>query len=132
MKRGFPAAIPTTGTRDLLLNNTVRAHRRPREAGVEAQFEVFEEISRAQHQLDDRVPETREALGEISAALAINIVSVDSCRWYRAVIHLRRPSASPEPAGMEAVVARAWLRFHEQNGSAPTEWREHTFVMGAP
>src|ERR1700730_11010256 len=34
--KGFPPAILTTGTRDLLLSNTVRVHRKLREAGVEA------------------------------------------------------------------------------------------------
>src|SRR5690242_9224740 len=36
----FPPAILTTGTRDLLLSNTVRSHRALRAAGVEAQLEV--------------------------------------------------------------------------------------------
>jgi len=39
---GFPPAILTTGTRDLLLSNTVRVHRALRAAGVEAQLEVYE------------------------------------------------------------------------------------------
>jgi monoterpene epsilon-lactone hydrolase len=64
---GFPPAILTTGTRDLLLSNTVRVHRKLREAGVEAQLEVFEGQSHAQYQFDDRVPETKEAFGEITA-----------------------------------------------------------------
>jgi monoterpene epsilon-lactone hydrolase len=64
---GFPPAILTTGTRDLLLSNTVRVHRKLREAGVEAQLEVYEGQSHAQYQFDDRVPETREAFGEITA-----------------------------------------------------------------
>jgi len=66
---GFPPAILTTGTRDLLLSNTVRVHRKLRQAGVEAQLEVFEGMSHAQYQFDDRVPETREAFGEIAAFL---------------------------------------------------------------
>jgi epsilon-lactone hydrolase len=64
---GFPPAILTTGTRDLLLSNTVRVHRKLRQAGVDAQLEVFEGMSHAQYQFDDRVPETREAFGEITA-----------------------------------------------------------------
>ena len=64
---GFPPAILTTGTRDLLLSNTVRVHRKLREAGVEAQLEVYEGESHAQYQFDDRVPETKEAFGEITA-----------------------------------------------------------------
>ena len=64
---GFPPAILTTGTRDLLLSNTVRVHRKLREAGIDAQLEVFEGMSHAQYQFDDRAPETREAFGEITA-----------------------------------------------------------------
>ena len=64
---GFPPAILTTGTRDLLLSNTVRVHRALRRAGVEAQLEVFEGESHAQYQFDDRVPESKEAFGEIAA-----------------------------------------------------------------
>jgi epsilon-lactone hydrolase len=63
---GFPPAILTTGTRDLLLSNTVRVHRKLRRAGVVANLNVFEGESHAQYQFDDRVPETKEAFGEIS------------------------------------------------------------------
>jgi epsilon-lactone hydrolase len=65
--QGFPPTILTTGTRDLLLSNTVRVHRKLRRAGVEAQLEVYEGQSHAQYQFDDRVPETKEAFGEIAA-----------------------------------------------------------------
>ena len=64
---GFPPTILTTGTRDLLLSNTVRVHRKLRRAGVEAQLEVFEGESHAQYQFDDRVPEAKEAFGEIAS-----------------------------------------------------------------
>jgi epsilon-lactone hydrolase len=63
---GFPPAILTTGTRDLLLSNTVRVHRKLRRAGVVANLNVFEGESHAQYQVDDRVPEAKEAFGEIS------------------------------------------------------------------
>ncbi len=63
---GFPPTILTTGTRDLLLSNTVRVHRKLRRAGVEAQLEVFEGESHAQYQFDDRVPESKEAFTEIA------------------------------------------------------------------
>src|SRR5246127_3082135 len=64
---GFPPAILTTGTRDLLLSNTVRVHRKLREAGVDAQLQVFEGESHAQYEFDDQAPETKEAFGEITA-----------------------------------------------------------------
>ena len=63
---GFPPAILTTGTRDLFLSNTVRTHRKLRQAGVEAQLQVFEGISHAQYQLAPNTPESKEAFEEIA------------------------------------------------------------------
>ena len=64
--RGFPPTILTTGTRDLLLSNTVRMHRKLRQAGVEAALQVFEGQSHAHYYRDDTAPESREAFGEIA------------------------------------------------------------------
>jgi epsilon-lactone hydrolase len=64
---GFPPTILTTGTRDLLLSNTVRVHRKLRQAGVEAVLQVYEGQSHAQYSRDDTAPETREAFGEIAS-----------------------------------------------------------------
>lgn len=63
---GFPPTILTTGTRDLLLSNTVRVHRKLRELGIDAELNVFEAESHAQYQMDDRLPETKEAFKEIA------------------------------------------------------------------
>lgn len=63
---GFPPTILTTGTRDLLLSNTVRMHRSLRQAGVEATLQVFEAQSHAQFYRDDRIPEVKEAFDEIA------------------------------------------------------------------
>ena len=63
---GFPPAILTTGTRDLLLSNTVRVHRKLRDAGVEAALEVYEGQSHAQYMRDANAPETKEAFTEIA------------------------------------------------------------------
>ncbi len=63
---GFPPTILTTGTRDLLLSNTVRVHRKLREAGVEAVLQVYEGQSHAQYMRDIAAPETAEAFGEIA------------------------------------------------------------------
>ncbi|HYH26131.1 MAG TPA: alpha/beta hydrolase fold domain-containing protein [Blastococcus sp.] len=65
---GLPPAILTSGTRDLLLSHTVRAHRRLRQAGVPAALQVFEGQSHAQF-LEPFVPETDEAFAEIGAFL---------------------------------------------------------------
>jgi monoterpene epsilon-lactone hydrolase len=64
---GFPPTILTTGTRDLLLSNTVRVHRKLRRAGVEAALQVYEGESHAQYQADDTAPESKEAFGEIAS-----------------------------------------------------------------
>ena len=63
---GFPPTILTSGTRDLLLSNTVRVHRKLRQAGVEAALQVFEGQSHAQYYRDDTSPEAKEAFEEIA------------------------------------------------------------------
>ena len=64
---GFPPTILTSGTRDLLLSNTVRIHRKLRQSGVEAALHVYEGQSHAQYLFNDTAPETREAFEEIAA-----------------------------------------------------------------
>jgi monoterpene epsilon-lactone hydrolase len=63
---GFPPTILTTGTRDLLLSNTVRVHRKLRQAGVDAELHVYEGQSHAQYMRDANAPETKEAFEEIA------------------------------------------------------------------
>jgi monoterpene epsilon-lactone hydrolase len=63
---GFPPTILTSGTRDLLLSNTVRVHRKLRQAGVEAVLQVFEGQAHAQYYRDVTAPETKEAFEEIA------------------------------------------------------------------
>jgi acetyl esterase/lipase len=62
----FPPTILISGTRDLLLSNTVRVHRKLRQAGVEAALQIFEGQSHAHYLRDDSAPETKEAFAEIS------------------------------------------------------------------
>jgi acetyl esterase/lipase len=64
---GFPPTILTSGTRDLFLSNTVRVHRKLRQAGVIADLHVFEGQSHAQYAGDPDAPETREHFGELTA-----------------------------------------------------------------
>ena len=64
--QGFPPAILTSGTRDLFLSNTVRTHRKLRQAGVESVLQVFEGMSHAQYALDPYSPESQEAFTEIA------------------------------------------------------------------
>jgi acetyl esterase/lipase len=63
---GFPPTILTSGTRDLLLSNTVRVHRKLRQAGVEAALQVYEGQSHAHYLRDDTAPETKEVFQEIA------------------------------------------------------------------
>jgi acetyl esterase/lipase len=65
--RGFPPTLLTTGTRDLFLSNTVRVHRKLREAGVESRLEVYEAQSHAQYLVDPTAPESKEALQDIAS-----------------------------------------------------------------
>jgi len=64
--QGFPPTILTSGTRDLLLSNTVRVHRKLRQVGVEAALQVYEGQSHAQYYRDDTSPEAKEAFEEIA------------------------------------------------------------------
>jgi len=63
---GFPPTLLTTGTRDLLLSNTVRVHRKLRQAGIEAELHVYEGQSHAHYMRDVDAPETKEAFEEIA------------------------------------------------------------------
>jgi epsilon-lactone hydrolase len=64
--RGFPPTMLLSGTRDLLLSNTVRVHRKLRQAGVEAVLEVFEGQAHGGWYRDASVPESKEAFDEIA------------------------------------------------------------------
>jgi len=63
---GFPPTILTSGTRDLLLSNTVRVHRKLRQAGVEAALQVYEGMAHAHYIRDDSAPESKEVFEEIA------------------------------------------------------------------
>lgn len=65
---GLPPTILTTGTRDLFLSNTVRAHRKLRRAGVEAELNVYEGMSHGAYS-NPRMPETLEVFSDISRFL---------------------------------------------------------------
>lgn len=63
---GFPAAILVSGTRDLLLSDTVRVHRKMRNAGVPAELHVFEGQSHADYLRAIDSPEARDAFNEVA------------------------------------------------------------------
>jgi len=64
---GFPPTILTTGTRDILLSDTVRAYRALRAAGVEARLEVHEAMSHAEYIYAFDSPESATTFGDIAA-----------------------------------------------------------------
>ena len=64
---GFPPTIFTTGTRDLLLSDTVRTYRKMRAAGVTARLEVHEAMSHAEYIYAYDSPESAVAFGDIAA-----------------------------------------------------------------
>ncbi|MGH9831401.1 MAG: alpha/beta hydrolase [Blastocatellia bacterium] len=66
----FPPAILVTGTRDLLLSDTVRVHRKLRQAGVEAQLHVFEGLSHAEYIGLFNAPESKDAWTEVASFFA--------------------------------------------------------------
>jgi len=63
---GFPPTILTSGTRDLFLSNTVRVHRKLRQAGAVADLIVWEGQSHAQYGLAPDSAETKEHFGEVA------------------------------------------------------------------
>jgi epsilon-lactone hydrolase len=63
---GFPPTILNTGTRDLLLSNTVRVHQKLRRAGVEAALYVHEGQAHGGWYRDYTAPEAKETFEEIA------------------------------------------------------------------
>ena len=65
--KGFPPTILISGTRDLLLSDTVRMHRPLRKAGVEATLHVYDGQSHGDYMqgLLNPNPESRDAQQEI-------------------------------------------------------------------
>jgi monoterpene epsilon-lactone hydrolase len=61
--KGFPPAILTTGTRDMLLSDTVLLHRALRRAGIPAELHVTEAGGHGGFM--GRAPEDQEILGEV-------------------------------------------------------------------
>ncbi len=70
---GFPPAIFTTGTRDILLSDTVRAYRAMRDAGVAARLEVHEAMSHAEYIYAFDSPESATAFGDIADFFHANL-----------------------------------------------------------
>lgn len=64
---GFPPSLLTTGTRDILLSDTVRVYRAMRAAGVDARLEVYEAMSHAEYTSAPSSPESVGVFTDIAA-----------------------------------------------------------------
>jgi monoterpene epsilon-lactone hydrolase len=66
---GFPPTFLVTGTRDMLLSNTVRTHIKLRQAGAVADLLVYEGVSHADYIVVMDSPESLHAFAELNAFL---------------------------------------------------------------
>lgn len=63
---GFPPTVLISGTRDLLLSNTIRVHRKLRSAGIKSELHVYEAQSHADYLRSYPSPEALDAMQEIA------------------------------------------------------------------
>ena len=66
---GFPPTYLISGTRDMLLSDTVRVHRKLRTAGAVADLNVYEGMSHADYLLVPASPESQQVYAELNAFL---------------------------------------------------------------
>ncbi|MBY5991784.1 alpha/beta hydrolase [Ferrimonas balearica] len=78
----LPPTYLISGTRDLLLSDTVRAHRALRRAGVDAQLHVYEGQGHADYLVAMNTPESNEHFEELNRFV---------------LMHLRQPQAGQLP-----------------------------------
>ena len=70
---GFPPTYLVTGTRDMLLSDTARVHRKLRAAGVVADLNVYEGLSHAEYMMLVGSPENLQTYGELAQFLAAHL-----------------------------------------------------------
>ena len=73
---GLPPAILTAGTRDLLLSDAVRTHRKLRRAGVTAELHVYEGLSHAQYLFDPTGTVPHEVFSEMTRFFDAHLANV--------------------------------------------------------
>jgi acetyl esterase/lipase len=66
---GFPPTYLISGTRDLMLSDTVRVHRKMRRAGVEAELHIYEGQSHGEYLKVMNAPESHEHFIELNKFL---------------------------------------------------------------
>ena len=115
--RGFPPSYLISGTRDLLLSDTVRVHRKLREAGVEADLHVYEGVAHADYLLQAGTPEQAEHFRELDAFLTRHLATGNG------KTRSARAATGPSPAGDLAPAARPAsseaAKPMESNGNPP-------------
>jgi epsilon-lactone hydrolase len=67
---GFPPTYLISGTRDLMLSDTVRTHRKLRQAGVYADLHVYEGLAHADYISHADLPESVEHMRELAMFIA--------------------------------------------------------------
>ena len=70
---GFPPTYLVTGTRDMLLSDTARVHRKLKTAGVVADLNVYEGLSHAEYAMLVGSPENLQTYGELAQFLAAHL-----------------------------------------------------------
>lgn len=71
---GFPPTYLISGTRDLLLSDTIRTHRKLRQAGVRADLHIYEGLSHTEYLELAYTPESLEHYSELSTFILSNLV----------------------------------------------------------
>ena len=74
----FPPSYLVSGTRDLLLSDTIRAHRELRRAGVEADLNIFEGLSHADWMQLWNTPEGAENYRELNRFISKHLKSANA------------------------------------------------------
>lgn len=70
---GFPPTYLVTGTRDMLLSDTARVHRKLKAAGVVADLNVYEGLSHAEYAMLIGSPANQQTYGELAQFLAAHL-----------------------------------------------------------
>lgn len=70
---GFPPTMLVSGTRDLFLSNTVRAHRKLRNSGVEADLVVIEGLSHGDYLFAADSQESFDVFADLSHFLSAHM-----------------------------------------------------------
>ena len=69
----FPPTYLVSGTRDMLLSDTVRVHRKLRVAGVTADLNVYEGLSHAEYAMVIGSPEWQQVYAELKLFLLTHL-----------------------------------------------------------